>query len=84
MRCKDCKWWGKPEGLQRLEEDDVSERIGVFSNFAGGDDHRPCGHPKVGCGTYEDAERQGSDGLNCYESVGTGPEFGCIHFEAKK
>lgn len=65
-RCKRCKWW-------TAEEEGT---IGIP-----GDNHKPCMHPKVGGGSYNDPARMGEDALNSYESIGTGPEFGCVHFE---
>lgn len=54
--------------------------IGDKEQIPGGEDHRCCEHPKVGGGSYIDEDRSASDALNSYESVGTGPDFGCIHF----
>jgi hypothetical protein len=68
MFCKDCKFWGE-------------EHNDYVYGMAGGDNHKPCTHPKVGGGSYADESRMGDDALNSFESVGTGKDFGCIHFE---
>lgn len=74
-RCKDCKWWGKkPDFMEKDEKYSLSF-------LPPGDQHRNCEHPKVGGGTYND--RGHIDGLNSYESIGVGPEFGCIQFEER-
>jgi hypothetical protein len=67
--CKNCKYWGI------VDEDDQPD------GFPGGEDHKSCSHPKVGGGSYSDIDRMGKDALNSYESIGAGPDFGCIHFE---
>jgi hypothetical protein len=74
--CSSCQWWGfDPE----VEEDEANRSMDI----PGGPSHKCCGHPKVGYGSYTDPERQDLDALNCYDAVGTGPLFGCIHHELK-
>ena len=55
--------------------------VGGKDQIPGGDGHKSCEHPKVGGGSYVNKSRLRSDALNSYESIGTGPNFGCIHFE---
>lgn len=69
--CRSCKWW--------RTDDDGEYIFGV----AGGEQHKPCEHPKVGGGSYGDSARRGHDALNSYETISTGPDFGCIHWEEK-
>ena len=71
LLCGTCKFWGMPN-----EDGYINEQIP--NNLV----HEACEHPKVGGGSYEDEGRKGFDGLNAYESVGTGPDFGCIHWTA--
>ena len=68
-RCRTCKWWSD------VSDDDYIPQIPNFPN------HKHCAHHKVGGGTYNDNSRSGSDALNSYESVGTGPDFGCVHHD---
>ena len=71
LLCQTCKWWNQPKEFK----DEVDQ-------FPGGDGHKSCEHPKVSGGSYSDEARKSIDALNTYESVGTGPDFGCIHWEA--
>jgi hypothetical protein len=70
-KCKNCYWWGN-----EVEDEDFN-----LSQLPGGEAHKNCTCPKVGGGSYADKERMGLDSLNSYESVGTGPEFGCVHWK---
>lgn len=70
MRCESCKWWG----------DSDSEDWGP-PQYAGGDCHQECRCPFVGGGSYNDHNRRKQISLNTYESVGTGPRFGCVHWK---
>lgn len=65
--CKNCSFWG-------------GEGDAALSQIPGGDGHRVCHHPRVGGGSYCDDSRQSLDSLNAYSCIGTGPDFGCIHF----
>lgn len=71
--CNNCKWWNMPDEDHEF----------TYGQMAGGQDHKPCDHPKVAGGSYNDASRRGSDALNTYNVVSTGPSFGCIHFKGK-
>lgn len=42
---------------------------------------RRCLHPKVGGGAYGDLAHEAPDAANSFDCLGTGPEFGCVHFE---
>lgn len=65
--CRTCRWWGSdPDTLPQ---------------FPGRELHRACECPKVGGGSYGDESRMGPDAANSYETIGTGPEFGCIHWQ---
>jgi len=65
--CRNCCWWLDPGGWEQLP---AAHR------------HRTCNHPKVGGGSYSDEARMSLDALNSYESIGVGPDFGCIHWES--
>ena len=68
--CKDCKWWDQDSGHDELDE------LGSDYKLL----QRHCTNPKVG------ARGEGSDEASDAEGYGgiyTGPEFGCIHGEAK-
>jgi len=70
-RCKNCRWWGA--NSQSSDEPlDISH---------------PCEHEKVG----SDSDEQFPDGCGGFsegskynEVIFTGPDFGCVHFEAKE
>lgn len=70
--CMHCIWWGRKgedEGIPQIPSEHM--------------DHKVCGHPKVGGGSYNDDARNSFDSLNAYTQIGTGPDFGCIHYEQK-
>ena len=78
--CITCRYWGKdPDALPGNAE------------FAGyGKSHpgearglKPCEHPKVGAGSYADEARNGADSANSYDTIATGPDFGCIHWSTE-
>ena len=73
MNCKDCRHWAP----NVVRNDD--EPVGVGPSRP--KDGHPCQHPKIG-GSYSDNEHHASDAANSYETIITGPMFGCIHFEA--
>ena len=67
--CKDCKWWITPGLCYRVVEDKGWKRCGQPI-----DD--PFRSPSPNGMFYEDDS-------GCYEFL-TGPEFGCVNFEAKE
>jgi len=74
--CSTCRYWGAiPEG----EGEDYSPS--GYPGQARG--LKPCEHPKIGAGSYADKERNGPDSANSYETIATGPDFGCIHWSAE-
>lgn len=67
-RCRTCVWWGCEGG------EDSSE----YYPFGSG----VCYHEKLQSGSlrhYPDAVTDGEE----YSGIYTGPDFGCIHWEAK-
>lgn len=73
--CKECKWW------DAIGEDDEREYPL----------HRRCQNPKFveRCPNpyVSDEPDPGDSMIYCYEEGGAfypGPDFGCIHFEAKQ
>ena len=72
--CKICKWWGAPD-----EYGDYADR----GQMAGPESHKICESQFVGGGGYGDLNRNTDSSLNSYETISTGPGFGCIHWEAK-
>lgn len=76
MNCKDCRFWAG-----NLNDDDELEGLAAV-----GPSHPreawPCMNPKIG-GDYNGDEHKAPDAANSYETIITGPMFGCVHFEVK-
>jgi len=70
--CKDCQWWTLRLGW--MDEDDNDPQFP-------GEKHKYCTSPKA----IKNKMSTGDDGasISSYESIGTGPNFGCIHAEVK-
>lgn len=72
--CKRCVFWTVPDGENNLGLPGDSDKS----------THGSCKHPKVGAydgGGYDSGERKAPDAINSYESIGFGPDFGCIYFQ---
>ncbi len=72
--CKTCKWWDHPDAVSL---DDSPQHK-----------HKPCGHPSMSQGGGR-LDADGAHGMYAYYfgdyyTISTGPDFGCIHWEAKE
>jgi len=76
--CKNCRHWA--DNVE-MEEYDLEAAAAAGPTYPM--DAWPCLHPKIGGGYSEEAHKA-SDAANSYETIITGPLFGCIHFEAKQ
>jgi len=76
MNCCHCEYWG-------LTQEDIDYGFDL-GQLPTGKDHQPCRHPHVGKGSYNDESRLASDSLNSFESIFTGPFFGCKHYKDKR
>lgn len=68
-RCKTCKWW------------DVWARSKPAGRSPMSPERGKCGHPKVGNGNGDNSD--GAMDSEAYGGIDTGPDFGCVHWEAK-
>lgn len=77
MNCARCRYWGKDPDADPAD----AEFAPVLRGHPGEERGlKACYHPKVGGGCYADASRNGPDSANAYETIATGPEFGCVHW----
>jgi hypothetical protein len=77
MHCKDCRFWFANADTTAEEDESYNHHSPSLPKNAA-----LCIHPKIG-GSYNDPAHDADDAVNSYETIITGPMFGCVHFSSQ-
>lgn len=73
--CKNCRWWWPNKDARNR-----NYRMKWLDENPGRESHWDCDNPELNACIDEGRI---PDGMSHYEEIYTGPDFGCIHWEAK-